>query len=44
MPLTKKGEKILKSMKEQYGAKRGEEIFYKSQQKGTITGTHKKKK
>ncbi len=41
MPLTKKGAKILKKMRKTYGAKRGKEIFYKSQRKGTIKGTHK---
>ena len=28
MPLNKKGKKIMKSMKKQYGAKRGEQVFY----------------
>lgn len=44
MPLTKKGEKVKRAMVKQYGAERGKEIFYKSQNKGTITGTHRKKK
>lgn len=44
MPLTKKGSKILSSMKSQYGAKKGKKVFYASQNKGIITGTHKKKK
>ena len=39
MPLTKKGKKIKAAMKKQYGAKKGEQVFYASQQKGTITGT-----
>jgi len=43
VPLTKKGEKILGSMKKEYGAKKGKEVFYKSQNKGTIKGTHKVK-
>jgi hypothetical protein len=43
MPLTKKGKKIRKAMKEQYGKKKGEEVFYASQNKGTIKGTHKGK-
>ena len=30
------------AMKKQYGAKKGKQVFYASQQKGTITGTHKK--
>jgi hypothetical protein len=28
-------------MKEQYGAKKGEQVFYASQNAGTISGTHK---
>lgn len=39
MPLTKKGKKIKAAMEKQYGAKKGEQVFYASQQKGTITGT-----
>lgn len=38
MPLTAKGEKILAAMQEQYGEKRGKEVFYASANKGTITG------
>jgi len=44
MPLTVKGRKILRSMKKTYGAEKGEQVFYASQNKGTITGTHKTKK
>ena len=44
MPLTAKGKKILANMKEQYGSERGKKIFYASQNKGTIKGTHKKGK
>ena len=44
MPLTKKGKKIKKKMQQSYGADKGEQVFYASQNKGTITGTHKKKK
>lgn len=40
MPLTAKGEKILAAMKKQYGEKKGESVFYASQKKGTIKGTH----
>jgi hypothetical protein len=47
MPLTNKGKKIKKAMKAFYkkktgSSKKGEEVFYASQNKGTITGTHKK--
>ena len=41
MPLTKKGKKIKAAMQEQYGKDKGESVFYASQNKGTITGTHK---
>jgi len=44
MPLTEKGKTIKAAMKKQYGAEKGEDVFYASQQKGTITGTHKSKK
>lgn len=40
MPLTDKGKKIKRSMQEQYGKEKGEQVFYASQNKGTITGTH----
>ena len=39
-PLTKKGKKVMKSMKKQYGAKKGKQVFYKSANKGTIKGVH----
>ena len=44
MPLTKKGKEIMKSMKEQYGDKKGESIFYASKNKGTIKGVEKASK
>ena len=44
MPLNEKGRKIMKSMKDQYGKKRGEQVFYASKNKGTIKGVEKKKK
>ena len=43
MPLTKKGTKIKKAMEKEYGTKKGKEVFYASQNKGVIKGTHKKK-
>lgn len=43
MPLTKKGKKIIKAMKKTYGAKKGKQVFYASQNKGKIKGTHKKR-
>jgi hypothetical protein len=44
MPLTKKGEKIKKAMEKQYGKKKGEEVFYAAENKGTIKGVAKKGK
>jgi hypothetical protein len=44
MPLTKKGKKIMKSMKKQYGKKKGETVFYASRNKGVIKGVEKTKK
>jgi|TARA_R100000231_G_scaffold101742_1_gene75685 hypothetical protein len=42
VPLTKKGKEIMKSMKKQYGSKKGEAVFYASMNKGTIKGVEKK--
>jgi 8-oxo-dGTP pyrophosphatase MutT (NUDIX family) len=39
-PLTNKGEKIMQSMKAQYGPEKGEQVFYASANKGNITGVH----
>lgn len=44
MPLTKKGRKIRRAMHKTYGKKKGERVFYASQKKGTIKGTHRKRK
>lgn len=44
MPLSKKGRKIKRAMMKQYGKKKGTQVFYASQNKGTITGTHRKRK
>jgi hypothetical protein len=41
MPLTKKGRKIKAAMKKQYGKKKGERVFYASENKGTVTGVAK---
>jgi len=37
MPLTAKGEKIMASMKAEYGEKKGEQVFYASRNAGKIT-------
>jgi hypothetical protein len=44
MPLTKKGSKIKSAMTKEYGEKKGKQVFYASQNKGTIKGTHKTSK
>jgi hypothetical protein len=43
MPLTKKGKKVRRAMQKTYGKKKGDEVFYKSQAKGKIKGTHRKR-
>ena len=42
MPLTVKGRKIKKKMRQTYGAKKGESVFHASANKGTITGVEQK--
>jgi hypothetical protein len=44
MPLTKKGAKIKKAMAEEYGARKGERVFYASKNAGTIKGVDKRKR
>ncbi len=44
MPLTSKGKKIEGAMEKEYGAKKGEQVFYASKNKGTIKGVEGKKK
>ena len=41
MPLNTKGKKIMRSMKKQYGKKRGEQVFYATKNKGKIKGVKK---
>lgn len=43
MPLTSKGKKIEHAMEKEYGAKKGEQVFYASKNKGTIKGVEGKK-
>lgn len=38
MPLTAKGNEVMNAMKQEYGSKRGEEVFYASKNAGTVTG------
>ncbi len=44
MPLTKKGKKIEEAMEKEYGEEKGKQVFYASENKGTIKGVHKKSK
>jgi len=44
MPLTKKGSKIMSAMKDQYGEKKGEQVFYASKNAGKLKGVDKPKK
>jgi len=44
VPLTKKGTKIMKNMKKEYGKEKAERVFYASRNKGTIKGVDRKKK
>ena len=39
MALTKKGQKIKTNMDKEYGDKKGDQVFYASKNKGTISGT-----
>lgn len=41
MPLNKKGEEIKEAMEKEYGEKKGKEVFYASENKGTISGVTK---
>lgn len=43
MPLNKKGEKIKAAMMEEYGPEHGKQVFYASENKGTITGVTREK-
>ena len=38
MPLTPKGEKIEKALKEEYGPEKGEHVLYAGKNAGTFTG------
>jgi hypothetical protein len=41
MPLTSKGKKIKAAMAKEYGKKKGEQVFYATENKGTIKGVTK---
>lgn len=44
MPLTPKGQKILKNMTKEYGAKKGKSVFYASINKGKLKGVEPESK
>jgi len=44
MPLTTKGKKIKKALSKEYGAKKGESIFYAMRNAGKITGVERRRK
>lgn len=44
MPMTQKGSKIMSAMKQKYGKKKGEEVFYASKNKGVISGVEQTRK
>jgi hypothetical protein len=43
MPLTKTGKKVLRSMRKEYGTKKGKSVFYASINKGRLKGMERKK-
>ena len=44
MPLTAKGKKIKKALSKEYGAKKGESIFYAMKNAGKITSVERKRR
>lgn len=42
MPLSRKGRKIKKAMRGQYGTKKGDQVFYASKNKGRIKRVERK--
>jgi hypothetical protein len=44
MPLTKKGSKIMRAMKKEYGGKKAKRVFYASRNAGKIKGVDKSSK
>lgn len=44
MPQTKKGKKIMAAMTAEYGAKKGQQVFYATRNAGKITGVDRSRK
>lgn len=38
MPLTDKGKKVMRQLKDEYGAKKGEDVFYAMKNSGKLKG------
>ena len=43
MPLTKKGRKVKAAMTKQYGSRKGESVFYATENKGKVKGLARKR-
>jgi hypothetical protein len=43
MPLTKTGQRVLRSMRKQYGSKKGTQVFYATINKGKLKHMEKKR-
>lgn len=41
MPLTKKGTEVMRAMKAEYGAAKGEQVFYATRNAGKLTGVER---
>jgi hypothetical protein len=44
MPLTKKGQKVRRTMRDRYGKERGDRVFYATERKGSLKGLAKQRK
>ena len=43
VPLTRKGSKIMRAMRRQYGKRKGTSVFYASRNKGRIKGVDRRR-
>lgn len=44
MPLSRKGRKIKRKMEEEYGKKKGDQVFYASENSGKLRGLRRRRK
>lgn len=42
MPLTEKGKKVKKAIEKTYGKKKGEQVFYATENKGKVKGLRRR--